>query len=177
LYGFQWRHFGAPFPLSGDKKGVDQLAEVLRLLKEEPTSRRIILSAWNPADLDQMALPPCHVLSQFYVEGKYLSCHLYQRSADIGLGLPFNIGSYALLTYLLAHFTGLIPKRLIISLGDAHIYRNAIEPLRKQLSREPYPFPKLRIVGNPKDLFSVKFEHLLLENYRCHPSIGIKMVV
>ncbi|KAI1784640.1 thymidylate synthase [Ganoderma leucocontextum] len=155
VYGFQWRHFGAKYEhcdadYSG--KGVDQLQECIRKIKHDPTDRRIILSAWNPADIPEMALPPCHMMCQFYVHlpptddptaKPKLSCLMYQRSADLGLGIPFNIASYALLTHMVAHVTSTEPHELIIQLGDAHVYRDHVDALRTQLEREPRPFPKL----------------------------------
>lgn len=154
IYGFQWRHFGADYE-GRDKdysnQGVDQLKEVIHLLKTDPYNRRIILSAWNPVDLKKMALPPCHVMSQFYVQNGYLSCQMYQRSADMGLGVPFNIASYSLLTILLAHITGLKvgirsnsewkPGEFVHSIGDTHVYVNHEEALLQQIEREPRPFP------------------------------------
>eukprot|EP00011_Vannellida_sp_DIVA3-517-6-12_P005517 CAMPEP_0114618676 /NCGR_PEP_ID=MMETSP0168-20121206/7821_1 /TAXON_ID=95228 ORGANISM="Vannella sp., Strain DIVA3 517/6/12" /NCGR_SAMPLE_ID=MMETSP0168 /ASSEMBLY_ACC=CAM_ASM_000044 /LENGTH=456 /DNA_ID=CAMNT_0001829821 /DNA_START=54 /DNA_END=1424 /DNA_ORIENTATION=+ len=151
VYGFQWRHFGAAYAgcdadYSG--QGQDQLAEVVRLIREDPYSRRILLSAWNPQDLAKMALPPCHLLAQFYVrEDKYLDCQLYQRSGDLFLGVPFNITSYSTLTYMLAHITGYKPGRFTHVLGDAHVYLNHIEAANKQLARTPRPFPRLVFKG------------------------------
>lgn len=149
VYGFQWRHFGAEYDgcdAEYNGKGEDQLQEVVRLLREDPFSRRILLSAWNPSDLKKMALPPCHLLAQFYVrEEKYLDCQLYQRSGDLFLGVPFNITSYATLTYMLAHVTGLLPGRFTHVLGDAHIYLNHTDAVEQQLSRTPRPFPRLLI--------------------------------
>merc|ERR1719495_3075100 len=148
VYGFQWRHFGAQYSdMHADYtgKGVDQLAEVINRIKTKPNDRRIIMCAWNPADLDKMALPPCHCLVQFYVANGELSCQLYQRSADMGLGVPFNIASYALLTVMLAHVTGLRPGDFVHTLGDAHVYSNHVEALKQQLEREPRAFPKISI--------------------------------
>lgn len=158
IYGFQWRHFGADYE-GRDKdysnQGVDQLKEVIHLLKTDPYNRRIILSAWNPVDLKKMALPPCHVMSQFYVQNGYLSCQMYQRSADMGLGVPFNIASYSLLTILLAHITGLKvgirsnsewkPGEFVHSIGDTHVYVNHEEALLQQIEREPRPFPTVSV--------------------------------
>lgn len=145
VYGFQWRHFGAEYKTMHDDyegQGVDQLAEVIKQIKEQPTSRRILMSAWNASDLTKMALPPCHILAQFYVtaDGR-LSCQMYQRSCDMGLGVPFNIASYSLLTCMLAQICGLRRGEFIHCLGDAHVYKNHIEPLKEQLTRYPYPFP------------------------------------
>lgn len=181
VYGFQWRHFGAQYE-SSDKDynslGKDQIEYVLNLIKNEPTSRRIILSAWNPADLDKMALPPCHVMSQYYVnecEGT-LSCQLYQRSGDMFLGVPFNIASYAFLTYILAHLTGYKPGKLIHIIGDAHIYEEHIEVVNKQLQREPKLFPKLTISEDLKDIDDIKLEHFTLEEYESHEALKAPMI-
>lgn len=148
VYGFQWRHFGAKYThMRADytNQGIDQLAEVIRKLRENPTDRRILLSAWNPADLKLMALPPCHMFCQFYVSDGELSCQMYQRSCDMGLGVPFNIASYALLTCLIAQVTGYKRGDFIHVLGDAHVYNNHIEPLKKQLLNKPKHFPVLNI--------------------------------
>lgn len=148
VYGFQWRHFGAKYKTCNDDyagQGVDQLQEVINSIKNNPNDRRIIMSAWNPCDIPQMALPPCHCLAQFYVSEGELSCMLYQRSADMGLGVPFNIASYALLTYMIAHITGLKPGDFVHTLGDTHVYLNHVEPLKEQLVRDPRPFPTLKI--------------------------------
>eukprot|EP00457_Paulinella_chromatophora_P004125 gb/GEZN01004135.1/.p1 GENE.gb/GEZN01004135.1/~~gb/GEZN01004135.1/.p1 ORF type:complete len:517 (-),score=52.92 gb/GEZN01004135.1/:469-1998(-) len=180
VYGFQWRHFGAEYKgpdAEYEGKGHDQLEEIIRLIKSNPDSRRIVMSAWNAKDINSMALPPCHVMAQFYVHDKKLSCHLYQRSADLGLGVPFNIASYSLLTYLIAHFTGLTPGEFIHSFGDAHVYANHIEPLREQLKREPRPFPTLRIKPGVKDIYSVQFSDLELEGYKPHGTIKMEMAV
>lgn len=144
VYGFQWRHWGAAYKTKRDDykgAGIDQLAECIRLIKTDPTSRRIVMSAWDPASLPAMALPPCHMFCQFYVAGGELSCQMYQRSGDVGLGVPFNIASYALLTRLVAQVCGLVPGDLVHVLGDAHVYANHVEPLREQLLNSPRPFP------------------------------------
>jgi len=180
VYGFQWRHFGAEYTnmhadYSG--QGVDQLAQVIDRCKNKPNDRRNILCAWNPADLDKMALPPCHCLVQFYVAGGELSCQLYQRSADMGLGVPFNIASYALLTVMIAHVTGLKPGEFIHTLGDAHVYCNHIEALETQLEREPREFPKLKIkrkVDNIEDFTIDDFEVI---GYNPHGKIVMAMAV
>ncbi|OBZ77420.1 Thymidylate synthase [Grifola frondosa] len=187
VYGFQWRHFGAQYEdcdVDYTGKGVDQLAECIRKIKEDPTDRRIILSAWNPADIPSMALPPCHMMCQFYVHlpsspdaKPKLSCLMYQRSADLGLGIPFNVASYALLTHMVAQVTGTEPHELIIQLGDAHVYRDHVDALRVQLEREPRPFPKLRWgreVQNIDDFVSSDF---MVEGYDPHPVIAMKMSV
>lgn len=181
VYGFQWRHFGAPYvdmhsDYSG--QGVDQLAEVVRKIRETPNDRRIILCAWNPADLDKMALPPCHCLVQFYVAGsKYLSCQLYQRSADVGLGVPFNIASYAILTHMVAHVTGLEAAEFVHTFGDAHVYKDHVEPLKEQLKREPRPFPKLVIKRQVAELEDFTIEDLDVVGYDPHPRIPMEMSV
>jgi len=192
IYGFQWRHFGADYsrPLDENNKGVDQISTLIKNIKEDPYSRRHVLSAWNVSDLHKMAIPPCHVLCQFYVtdsgegryngdEGKpyYLDCQLYQRSGDIGLGVPFNIASYSLLTHLIAHCCDLHPRFFIHTLGDAHIYTNHIQSLKTQLGRIPFEFPKLEINTQTKDIFEIKYEHLEIKNYNCHPAIKMNLSV
>lgn len=160
VYGKQWRSWGI--------EGIDQLSIALDQIKNDPSSRRIIVSAWNVSDLDQMALPPCHVLFQFYVQDGLLSCKLYQRSADMFLGVPFNIASYALLVHLIAHVTGLKPGRFIHTFGDAHIYLNHVEQVQEQLRREPFPLPTLRIDPQLTDLFDFDPVWITLENYKHH---------
>jgi len=180
VYGFQWRHFGATYvDMHHDYtgKGVDQLKEVIRQIRENPTSRRIVMSAWNPADLDAMALPPCHMFAQFYVSKGELSCQLYQRSADMGLGVPFNIASYALLTHLIAKCTGLKAGELVHTIGDAHVYLNHVDALREQLTRRPFPFPTLTMEGDEDDVDAIRYEDLVLKGYRCHPPIKMAMAV
>ena len=180
VYGFQWRHFGAEY-LTKDTdytgKGVDQIAECIRLIKEEPSSRRILLSAWNVADLKKMALPPCHVLCQFYVRQGKLSASLYQRSCDIGLGVPFNIASYALLIHMMAAITGTTPERFEYFLGDTHIYNTHLEAMRQQLSRDIRPFPELRVKKVPEKIEDFTLEDLELVNYNPHPVIKMEMAV
>ncbi|KAG2526443.1 hypothetical protein JM16_003834 [Phytophthora kernoviae] len=181
VYGFQWRHFGAKYTdMHADYtgQGVDQLAEVIHKLRTNPTDRRIVLSAWNPADLNEMALPPCHMFCQFYVADGELSCQMYQRSADMGLGVPFNIASYALLTRLVAQVAGLKPGEFIHIIGDAHVYLNHVEPLQKQLTRTPRPFPTLHI--NPDKTTSIDdftFEDLEVHDYSPHSTIKMAMSV
>jgi len=180
VYGFQWRHFGAEYQdmhadYSG--QGVDQLKEVIDKIKNKPDDRRIIMCAWNPTDLSKMALPPCHCLAQFYVANGELSCQLYQRSADMGLGVPFNIASYALLTHMIAHVTGLKTGDFVHTLGDAHVYLNHIDALKTQLEREPKPFPKLVIKRKIENIEDFKFEDLAMENYEFHPPIKMEMAV
>jgi thymidylate synthase len=160
-------------------QGVDQLAECVRKIRESPEDRRIILSAWNPVDLPLMALPPCHLLCQFFVSPckKELSCQMYQRSADMGLGVPFNIASYALLTVLVAQVCGLEPGDFVHTIGDAHVYLNHVEALQEQLKRTPKPFPKLFVDPNVKELDDFRFEHFTLEGYDPEPTIKMKMAV
>lgn len=185
IYGFQWRHFGAEYAgINGDynNKGIDQLKECIRLIKTDPTSRRIILSAWNPVDIHKMALPPCHILCQFQVTNlgnkmPTLNCLMFQRSCDMGLGVPFNIASYALLTYIIAHSCNLMPGELSIMMGDVHVYSNHIEQLKEQMVRKPYPWPKLIFKCNPKDVELYTIDDFELKEYKCHPSIKMDMAV
>lgn len=180
VYGFQWRHFGAAYTdMHGDYSGagVDQVRDAITRIKTKPTDRRIIITAWNPAAIPEMALPPCHMMAQFYVEAGELSCQMYQRSADMGLGVPFNIASYALLTRLMAQVCGLRAGELVHVLGDAHVYTNHIEPLMQQLEREPRPFPRLHIDAAVTDIDSFRFEHLRVEGYDPHPTIRMEMAV
>lgn len=172
VYGAQWRHWKKP-----DGSEVDQIAEVVRSLKENPHSRRHLVVAFNPGELDQMALPPCHAFFQFYVAGDKLSCQLYQRSADIFLGVPFNIASYALLTMMMAQVCGYKPGDFIHTLGDAHLYRNHLDQARLQLSREPRPLPTMKINPDVKDIFAFKFEDFELLNYDPHPTIKAEVSV
>jgi len=182
VYGHQWRHFNAEYinhKTDYTNKGNDQIESIINLLKNDPMSRRIILSAWNPSQLNQMNLPPCHLLAQFYVSNdKELSCMMYQRSADVGLGLPFNIASYAILTYILAKLSNLKPKKLIITIGDAHIYENHIDTLKEQIKREPFNFPTLQI--NPDKTYSnisdFEIDDFLIENYTYHDTLKMDMV-
>lgn len=178
-YPHQWRHFGAEYTdckADYTGKGVDQIAEIVRLLRENPTSRRIILSAWNPAQQKSMALPACHTLAQFYVRGnKYLDCQLYQRSGDMGLGVPFNIASYSMLVYILAHVTGLTPGRFIHTLGDSHIYNDHIAKLQDQLNRVPFKFPRLQINRKVESIDDFKVSDFELVDYEHHPAIPMKM--
>jgi len=207
VYGFQWRHFGAEY--RGTKadytgQGVDQLAAVIHAIRTNPTDRRIIMSAWNPAgtylkqatsqrpllrvtdavvvsmacvDLSLMALPPCHMFCQFYVAGGRLSCLMYQRSCDMGLGVPFNIASYALLTYMIAHVCDLEPGEFIHTLGDAHVYLNHIEPLQEQLQREPRAFPTLRIKRKVHEIDDFCFDDFELVGYNPYGTIKMEMAV
>ena len=182
VYGHQWRHFNAPYTdcnTDYENKGIDQLQELITNLKSETgrQSRRLLISAWNPCQIKEMALPPCHVLMQFYVsENKYLSCSLYQRSGDVGLGVPFNIASYSFLTHILAKHCGLEAKDFVYFLGNAHIYEEHIEPLQEQLTRIPYEFPKIQIKEQKEniedyDLKSIEF----ITEYKYHDIIKMKM--
>ena len=172
VYGYQWRSW----PSNGDGT-IDQISNLIADIKRNPESRRLIVTAWNPADVPKMALPPCHCLFQFYVANGRLSCQLYQRSADIFLGVPFNIASYALLTLMVAQVTGLQPGDFVHSLGDAHLYLNHIEQAKEQLSRAPLPLPTMRLNPDVKDIFDFKFEDFTLENYQAHPSIKAPIAV
>jgi thymidylate synthase len=166
VYGSQWRSWPTP-----DGRHIDQISQVINTIKNNPDSRRIIVSAWNVADIDQMALPPCHAFFQFYVADGKLSCQLYQRSADIFLGVPFNIASYALLTMMVAQVCGLEYGDFIHTLGDAHLYNNHIEQAKLQLSRAAYPLPTMEMNPLVEDIFSFKFEDFSLKNYEAHPHI------
>lgn len=181
VYGFQWRHFGAEYydcRTDYTGKGVDQLANVVKLIKEDPTSRRIIMSAWNPLAQPEMALPPCHILAQWYVrEGGYLDCQLYQRSCDVALGVPFNIASYSVLTYMLAHVCKLQPGKFIHILGDAHIYSNHIDGVKQQLERKPYQFPHLKFKREIDDIDDFKEDDFIVVDYKFHPTIKMTMAV
>uniref|UniRef100_A0A7S4K7R0 DHFR domain-containing protein n=1 Tax=Guillardia theta TaxID=55529 RepID=A0A7S4K7R0_GUITH len=182
VYGFQWRHFGAKYTdMHADYtgQGVDQLANVINTIKTNPNDRRILLSAWNPADLGIMALPPCHMFCQFYVDTEKgeLSCQMYQRSCDMGLGVPFNIASYSLLTCLVAHVCNLKPGEFIHTLGDVHVYSNHVEALKIQLEREPRPFPKIRINPEKRDIDSFVLSDITLEGYDPHAKIAMDMAV
>jgi thymidylate synthase len=172
IYGRQWRSWPAP-----EGKAIDQIASVVNEIRRNPDSRRLIVTAWNPADIGQMALPPCHCLFQFYVGAGRLSCQLYQRSADVFLGVPFNIASYALLTIMMAQVANLEPGEFIHTFGDAHLYMNHVDQAREQLSRRPYPLPKMRLDPGVKDIFAFKFEHFTLESYQAHPHIKAPVAV
>lgn len=180
VYGFQWRHFGAKYvDMHTDYtgQGVDQLAQVIHTLKTNPNDRRIIMSAWNPCDLGQMSLPPCHLFCQFYVANDELSCLMYQRSCDMGLGVPFNIASYALLTRMIAHVCNLRPGEFIHTLGDAHVYTNHVEALTEQLKRDPRPFPKLYIKRSIDNIDDFTLEDFDLQGYNPHSAIKMEMAV
>ncbi|CAG2224586.1 TYMS [Mytilus edulis] len=180
VYGFQWRHFGAEYKdMHADYtgQGVDQLADVINKIKTNPDDRRIIMSAWNPVDLKKMALPPCHAFVQFFVANGELSCQLYQRSGDMGLGVPFNIASYSLLVYMIAMVTNLKPGDFVHTIGDAHIYVNHLDPLKEQLKRVPREFPKLVIKREVTDIDDFKFEDFEIVGYNPHPKIAMEMAV
>ncbi|QNV40376.1 thymidylate synthase [Rothia amarae] len=177
VYGVQWRSWPA-----GHGETIDQITNVVKSLKTNPDSRRHIVSAWNPAEVDSMALPPCHALFQFYVKHvddgpDELSCQLYQRSADMFLGVPFNIASYALLTYIIAEEVGMVPSEFVWTGGDCHIYSNHFEQVKEQLSREPYPYPRLIIKNKKPSLDQYEFEDFELEDYRHHPTIKAPIAV
>ncbi|MFB4205411.1 thymidylate synthase [Arhodomonas sp. KWT2] len=172
IYGVQWRSWPTP-----DGGHIDQLADVLEQIRHNPDSRRHIVSAWNVADLDRMGLPPCHALFQFYVAEGRLSCQLYQRSADIFLGVPFNIASYALLTHMVAQVTGLEPGEFIHTLGDAHLYVNHLEQADQQLARDPLPLPRLVLNPAVTDLFAFRYDDIRLEGYQSHPHIKAPVAV
>jgi thymidylate synthase len=172
VYGHQWRNWEKP--LAGV---VDQIGELQKSLKENPFSRRHVVSAWNPADLPRMAIPPCHCLFQFYVQGGALSCQLYQRSADIFLGVPFNIASYSLLTHMFAHVLGLKVGSFVHTLGDAHIYKNHVEQAKLQLTRDPRDPPKLKIINNRKDVTQFEYEDFIIEGYSPHPTIKAEISI
>jgi thymidylate synthase len=172
VYGYQWRSWPAP-----DGHSIDQITQVVDSIRNNPTSRRHIVSAWNPALVDEMALPPCHCLFQFYVAEGRLSCQLYQRSADIFLGVPFNIASYALLTMMIAQVTGLEPGDFVLTLGDAHLYADHIEKAEMQLTREPRSLPTMRINPEVSDLFAFRYEDFSLEGYDPHPHIAARVSV
>ncbi|ANM67098.1 Thymidylate synthase/dCMP hydroxymethylase domain [Arabidopsis thaliana x Arabidopsis arenosa] len=180
VYGFQWRHFGAKYTdMHADYtgQGFDQLLDVINKIKNNPDDRRIIMSAWNPSDLKLMALPPCHMFAQFYVANGELSCQMYQRSADMGLGVPFNIASYSLLTCILAHVCDLVPGDFIHVIGDAHVYKNHVRPLQEQLENPPKPFPVLKINPEKKDIDSFVADDFELIGYDPHKKIDMKMAV
>jgi len=172
VYGHQWRAWTTP-----DNKTIDQISQVVEQIKSSPDSRRMIVSAWNVGEVEKMALPPCHLLFQFYVADSKLSCQLYQRSADIFLGVPFNIASYALLTMMMAQVTGLKPGDFVHTLGDAHLYSNHLEQTRLQLSREPRILPVMNINPEINDIFAFKFEDFNLSDYDPHPHIKAKVAI
>jgi len=172
VYGYQWRHWR-----TAEGREIDQIAQVVKNLRARPDSRRHIVSAWNPADVDKMALPPCHALFQFYVAEGRLSCQMYQRSADLFLGVPFNIASYSLLTLMVAQVTDLEPGEFILTLGDAHLYLNHLEQTREQLRRSPRPFPRMRLNPARRELLDFEYEDFTLEGYEPHPAIKAPIAV
>jgi thymidylate synthase len=172
VYGVQWRSWPTP-----DGGHIDQIAQVIETLRTDPDSRRIIVSAWNVADIPNMALAPCHAFFQFYVADGRLSCQLYQRSADLFLGVPFNIASYALLTLMVAEQVGLEPGEFVWTGGDCHIYDNHLEQVAEQLSRDPFPAPKLRFARRPASIFGYRFEDFVVEDYQHHPAIRAAVAV
>lgn len=172
VYGTQWRSWK-----TADGRVIDQISDVVAQIKRNPDSRRLIVSAWNVADIDKMALPPCHAFFQFYVANGRLSCQLYQRSADLFLGVPFNIASYALLTHMMAHVTGLKPGEFVHTLGDAHIYSNHMEQVQLQLTREPLPLPELTLNPLITNIFDFSFDDIALVNYQSHAAIKAPVAV
>ena len=172
VYGHQWRSWPA-----ADGRQIDQITQVVEMIRSNPDSRRLIVSAWNVAEIDQMALPPCHLLFQFYVADGRLSCQLYQRSADVFLGVPFNIASYALLTLMVAQVTGLQPGDFVHTFGDAHLYSNHLEQAQLQLAREPRPLPTMKLNPEVRSIFGFKFEDFELVNYDPHPHIAAPVAV
>lgn len=172
VYGKQWRCWE-----SREGFCIDQISNLIQEIKANPYSRRLIVSAWNPSDLPKMALPPCHTLMQFYVNDGKLSCQLYQRSADIFLGVPFNIASYALLTLMIAQVTGLKPGEFVHTMGDAHLYSNHIEQAKEQLKRTPFPLPKMTLNPEIKSIFDFTFDDFKLEGYQCHPHIKAEVAI
>ncbi len=172
VYGYQWRNWTAP-----DGRHIDQIRQVIESIRHSPDSRRHIVTAWNPADVPSMKLPPCHAFFQFYVAGGELSCQMYQRSADIFLGVPFNIASYALLTMMVAQVCGLRPGEFVHTLGDAHLYLNHLDQARQQLAREPRPLPRMIINPGVTDIFAFKYEDFSLDGYDPHPAIKAPIAV
>mgnify|MGYP000877781277 FL=1 len=172
IYGKQWRRWETK-----DGKVIDQISELIEQIKTNPNSRRLLINAWNVGEIDKMALPPCHILFQFYVANNKLSCQLYQRSADIFLGVPFNIASYALLTHMIAQVCGLEVGDFVHTFGDAHLYSNHFEQARLQLSRSPYPLPELKLNKEIKSIFDFKFEDIEILNYQSHPTIKAPIAV
>ncbi|WP_275097662.1 thymidylate synthase [Sedimenticola hydrogenitrophicus] len=172
VYGAQWRSW--PTPEGGH---IDQIAQLVEHIRHNPDSRRLLVSAWNPAEVERMALPPCHCLFQFYVAEGRLSCQLYQRSADIFLGVPFNIASYALLTLMIAQVTGLEPGEFVHTFGDAHLYTNHLEQVETQLARDPFPLPRMRLNPAVDSLFDFVYDDFSLEQYQCHPHIKAPVAV
>ncbi|MFN2645934.1 MAG: thymidylate synthase [Burkholderiales bacterium] len=172
VYGYQWRHWRTP-----EGREIDQIQKLIENLRSRPDSRRHLVSAWNPADVDKMALPPCHALFQFYVADRRISCQLYQRSADLFLGVPFNIASYSLLTLMVAQVTAFEPGEFILTLGDAHLYLNHVEQAREQLARSPRAFPRMRLNPARRELLEFQYEDFTLEGYEPHPPIKAPIAV
>ena len=172
VYGVQWRTWR-----TADGRVIDQITQVINQIKDNPDSRRLVVSAWNVGELDNMALPPCHVLFQFYIANGRLSCQLYQRSADVFLGVPFNIASYALLTMMVAQVCNLLPGELILSLGDAHLYLNHLDQAKLQILRKPYPSPQMRLNSEIQSMFDFKYNDFDLINYQAHPHIKAEISV
>ena len=172
VYGHQWRSWATP-----DHGSIDQISQVIDQIRQTPDSRRLLVSAWNVADIENMKLPPCHCLFQFYVADGRLSCQLYQRSADLFLGVPFNIASYALLTVMMAQVSQLAPGEFIHTLGDAHLYLNHLDQAALQLSRDPYPLPQMKLNPEVTSLFDFRYEDFVLENYTAHPHIKAQVAV
>ena len=172
IYGYQWRHWRTP-----DGREIDQIRQVLESIRTRPDSRRHLVTAWNPADVDRMALPPCHALFQFYVADGRLSCQLYQRSADLFLGVPFNVASYALLTLMVAQVSGLAPGEFVHTMGDAHLYQNHVDQASEQLGRTPRPFPRMRLNPAVEDLFEFRYQDFTLEGYDPHPAIKAPIAI
>lgn len=179
IYGHQWRNYGASKKSDGSyhQDGIDQISEVIEQIKTNPNSRRLIVSGWNPHEANQVALPPCHTLFQFFVADGKLSCQLYQRSADLFLGVPFNIASYSLLTHMIAQVCELKVGEFIWTGGDCHIYQNHVEQVKTQLAREPYPLPTLTLNPNIKDIFDFTFGDISVDNYQSHPAIKAPVAV
>ncbi len=179
IYGHQWRNFGATLQADGSyaDDGVDQIMRLIETIRENPSSRRMIVTGWNPKEADQVALPPCHTLFQFYVQGGRLSCQLYQRSADIFLGVPFNIASYSLFLMMIAQVCGLKPGEFVHTMGDAHLYSNHLDQARLQLEREPRARPTMRLDSSVTDLLDFQFEHFELTDYDPHPHIRAQVSV
>ena len=179
VYGHQWRNYGATKDENGiyNNDGIDQISQVIEQIKNNPNSRRLIVSGWNPAEAEQVALPPCHTLFQFFVADNKLSCQLYQRSADLFLGVPFNIASYALLTYMVAQVCGLEVGEFVWTGGDCHIYQNHREQVELQLTRELYTLPTLTLNPNVTDIFAFKYEDISVDGYESHPAIKAKVAV
>ncbi len=172
IYGRQWRAWAA-----ADGRVIDQVTDVVQQIRTNPDSRRLVVSAWNVGEIDKMALPPCHTLFQFYVVDGRLSCQLYMRSADVFLGVPFNVASYSLLVLMIAQVTGLEPDEFVLTFGDAHVYLNHLEPVELQLARDPFPPPRMRLNPDVRSLFEFTFEDFDLQGYQCHPAIKAPVAV